>query len=205
MPPSLTSATEPSSSGDLRLVIRKNVIRLGLSLVGIGVLAALLVSQFDQELQAITNFVFERFGLLGVTFALFITDAFVSPLPPDSLLMLIARSPHHAHWPTLITGLGVISCLAGYAGYGMGLVFSRTHLLDTMFRKVREQSRDQILKYGSWAIILGALTPVPFSITCWTAGLMHVPFRSVWWPCTLRIPRYLLYYAAIFYVPQLLL
>ena len=170
-----------------------------------GIFTAFLVSHFRTELDALTHYVFEHFGLLGVTLALFVTDSFISPLPPDSLLILIARSEYHKNWPLLIAALGGVSCLAGYTGYACGIVFSRLAVLDRSFGKLRERSRERILKFGSWAIVLGALTPIPFSITCWTAGLMHLPFRMVWWPCLLRIPRYMLYYAAIAYVPALLL
>jgi membrane protein YqaA with SNARE-associated domain len=201
--PMLTPHPDSRAPSDLARVRRKNLIRRALSLLSIGVLAAIVVSQFAQELDSVTTYVFDEFGILGVTGALFITDSFISPLPPDSLLMLIANSAYHLNWPPLIAALGLVSCLAGYVGYGCGFLFSHTALMDSLFRTVRERSQDRILKYGSWAIVLGALTPIPFSITCWTAGLMHLPFRMVWWPCLLRVPRYMLYYAAIAYLPML--
>lgn len=195
---------KPATAAGLGQALRKNLLKLLLSLIGIGVLTAIIVSRFASELDAITSYVFAEFGIVGVAVALFITDSFVSPLPPDSLLILIARSEYHKYWPQLIAFLGAISCVAGYVGYSLGLLFSRTNIFSSL-GKVREQSQERILKFGSWAIVLGALTPIPFSITCWTAGLMHLPFRHVWWPCLLRIPRYVLYYAVIAYAPKLLL
>ncbi len=199
--PHLGSAAQ-SSNRDLIRVMKKNLLRLGLSLLAMGAIAAVLVSQFNEELELVTNYVFDEFGIWGVTGALFITDSFISPLPPDSLLVLVASSSYHQDWLWVISGLGVVSTLAGYLGYGCGLVLSRTKM-DLLFRSFRDQSQERIHKYGSWAIVLGALTPIPFSITCWTAGLMHLPFRMVWWPCLLRIPRYVMYYAAIAYFPLL--
>ncbi len=199
---SLTPSPQLPPTDDLAKVMRKNLVRLALSLVAIGVITAIFTSRFDRELELVTDYVFDELGIFGVTAALFITDSFISPLPPDSLLILIANSDYHQNWPPLITGLGLVSCLAGYVGFGCGRLFSKTRFFDSMLRATRERSQERIAKYGSWAVVLGALTPIPFSITCWTAGLMHLPFRMVWWPCLLRVPRYVLYYAAIVYVPR---
>lgn len=190
-----------ASRQELMQTVRTNLLGLVLSLLVLGLIAAGLVRHFEAELAWVTEAVFAHFGIVGIAVALFITDAFVSPLPPDSLLFLIAASPYHANWPPLIAFLGCVSTVAGMVGYGLGRVFSRLPVLKRTLQKTRERSRERIEKFGAWAIVLGALTPVPFSITCWTAGIMHVRFRDVWWPTLLRIPRYMLYYWVIATMP----
>lgn len=202
--PSVDEAVE-SAEGDeppeplpaLGTLIRRNLLRLALSLVLLGALAAAVVIQFREELDLITTFVFEHLGLGGVVLLIFITDAFISPLPPDTLLMLIAASDYAEHWPYLIPAIGVVSCIAGIAGYSGGRLLARRPLAKAILGPFHTQSQALVLRYGAWGVALGALTPIPFSITCWTAGLLEVPFGSVWPPCLLRVPRYVLYYAVI--------
>lgn len=193
----------PPLSSELRSLIGKKFLLAAMSLFGLGLAAAFLVVNLKSELNAVTEAVFSSVGLGGVAAMLFITDAFVSPFPPDSLLILIAASKYHQNWPILIPILGLVSAVAGCVGYGCGLYFSNHSWAVTWFGNFRAKSEASIRRYGPWGVAIGALTPVPFSITCWGAGLLHVPFRSVWPSCLLRVPRYVVYYAVIAYFPIL--
>ena len=193
----------PTHNAELQALVRKNVVRLGITLLLLGVVAIVLMSRFRPELDAVTASVFNAVGLGGLIGIIFVADTFVAPFPPDTVLLLIAASPHHADWLWLIPLIGVVSTCAGYLGYSMGSYFSRKSWAERWLGPLRSRSQDMVLRYGSWAVALGALTPVPFSVTCWTAGLLHLPFRLVWKPCLLRIPRYVIYYAVIAYSPKI--
>lgn len=194
-------STAPKRQG-LGPTLRNNLLKGLLSLVLLGGLTAFLVTNYRSELDTVTAFTFEHVGLLGIVAIIFVTDAFVSPFPPDSILILLAASEHHPSWPWLLPTIGLVSTCAGYTGYGMGLWFSNHAWAESVFGKFRRKSEQRLARFGAWAVALGALTPIPFSITCWTAGLMRVPFRSILAPCLLRIPRYVLYYLAIAYSAQ---
>lgn len=194
----------PSLSPELRRLLRKNLWGALLSLVLLGALAALLMTHFRPHVEAVTAWIFAEVGLPGIFAILFITDAFVSPLPPDSVLLLVAASPYHQDWLLWVPLMGLSSSVAGCVGYGAGTYLSGRTWAESWLGPFRTRSEKMIRKYGSWAVVLGALTPVPFSITCWTAGLLRVPFNGVWIPCLLRVPRYVVYYAAIAYSPELL-
>ena len=51
--------------------------------------------------------------------------------------------------------------------------------------------------YGVWAIVLAALTPLPWSVTSWTAGALHMPWRHYLLGSLARAPRIILYYVFI--------
>lgn len=197
------TAESPAPSSDLQELIRKNLLRLGFALIVLGGIAALLMSRFRPELDAVTATVFDAVGLGGLIGVIFFADTFVAPFPPDTVLILLAASPYHADWLWLIPLIGVVSTCAGYLGFGLGTYFSKRPWAEKWFGSLRTKSKVMVLRYGPWAIALGALTPIPFSITCWSAGLLHLPFRHVWKPCLLRIPRYVIYYAVIAYAPHL--
>ncbi len=188
-----------SSEAPLARYIHKNLIRAGLSLVLLAVIAGVLAVRYGEELDRVTDWVFDTIGLGGLVLLIFITDWFVSPFPPDSVLLLIANSPYHPDWLWLIPTIGTVSSIAGWLGYFCGRRLSRTKWPHLLFGRIKQNSPGMILRYGPWAVALGAMTPIPFSITCWTAGMLDLPFGRVVWPCLLRIPRYVIYYVAIAY------
>lgn len=55
-------------------------------------------------------------------------------------------------------------------------------------------------KWGGFLIIVGAMLPIPFSITCMTAGMIRYPFRGVVLFGLFRFLRFAIYAWAIFKV-----
>jgi membrane protein YqaA with SNARE-associated domain len=193
----------PAPNSDLRKLIRKHFLGAALSLAVIVGIAVILTVKYRAELDSFTLYIFDAVGIGGLGLLLFITDAFVSPFPPDSVLILIAASPYHESWPWLLPLLGLVSTSAGCLGYGCGRLLSNKPWAKKWFDTAHSKSEDLVGRYGPWAVALGALTPLPFSITCWTAGIMRLKFRRFLLPAFLRIPRYVAYYAAIAYFPRL--
>ena len=58
---------------------------------------------------------------------------------------------------------------------------------------------DQIFEGPTTAFLgvaVGALTPVPYSLTCWVAGTLELTLREIFWVNLLRLPRFLVLYQA---------
>jgi membrane protein YqaA with SNARE-associated domain len=55
-------------------------------------------------------------------------------------------------------------------------------------------------KWGGFLILVGALLPLPFSISCLTAGIIEFPFKNVVFYGSLRLVRFLIYGLVIFHV-----
>jgi uncharacterized membrane protein YdjX (TVP38/TMEM64 family) len=68
-------------------------------------------------------------------------------------------------------------------------------------RRRIEASRPKIdplfAKYGYYAVAIGAMSPIPFSLLCYVAGLYRVPYRIYAVLVLMRIPRLLVFYALI--------
>jgi membrane protein YqaA with SNARE-associated domain len=48
-------------------------------------------------------------------------------------------------------------------------------------------------RYGIWAVIVGAFSPIPYSSICWTAGIYNMKFKPFIITSLLtRIPRFFL-------------
>lgn len=120
--------------------------------------------------------VFGPWGVLGLV-VLAVTEAVVSPIPPDVLLPLLAiDEPWHT---ALLLGLltTVASVAGGAIGYWVGDRFSPwVHRRWGGPRMVRVEGWYRT--YGVWAVAVAAFTPIPFKLFTVTSGVLRLRF----WP-----------------------
>ncbi len=189
--------TPPASQQELSAYIRKNLIRTLVSLVLLFVVLAVLGKLYEQQLLAVTEGVYQKVGVGGLLAILFTTDAIFSPVPPDVVLVVIANSTLHQQWAWLLPVVGVVSAAAGSTGWVIGRRFAAFRWASPWISKVRRKHQDMLRRYDRWAVALGAITPLPFSLICITAGALGMPYKRMAPITLLRIPRFLIVYAVI--------
>lgn len=208
--PSSSSAVSPpdsSASPDPERVqqyVRRAVIQAVVMLFVLVGSMALVGRFFADELLLATSWVNEQVGFVGLAAILLLTDSVITPVPPDLLLVVIANTDLSHHWWIYVPTLGVISSGAGILAWHLSARVGHTRLPRLIFGRFRERNAALVSRYGVLAVALGALTPIPYSITCWTAGILHVPVRRVAWVTLLRIPRFIGYYLVIAWSTHLL-
>jgi membrane protein YqaA with SNARE-associated domain len=176
-------------------VIQKNLIKALVGLTFFVIFMAALGFWFEPELIRITTWIVDRIGFLGMALLLLVTDTLVTPFPPDILLIIIANSPLAENWPFYVGVLGLVSVVAGMTGYGIGRWLGHFLWVQKLFSQFSEEHRDFIQKYGFWAVVIGAITPLPYSLTCWTAGVLGLRWSTVLTASLLfRIPRFFVIY-----------
>ncbi len=189
---------------ELKKLFRKHLVRGLILLLILIAFIFILALSFEPQIKATSDWLINQFGFLGISVIVFFADLIVSPIPPDVALFFIGKSELHKQWFIYVPFLGLISTLAGVAGWFIG---TRLHNLSVVQRYMvyfgADQHRDQIKRFGFWMLILGALTPLPFSITCWLAGIIKIPLKTTVVACLFRIPRFIIYYWAIFYSGQI--
>ncbi len=169
----------------------KTVIALAIFIVAMTALGYL----FENELETGTNWVVNQVGFLGLCLILLVTDTLITPFPPDILLLVIAKSSLAEYWPLYVLILGMVSCAAGILGWGIGRWLGHFEFVKRMIGKLDKNQREFIHRYGFWAVAIGSITPFPFSITCWAAGMMSLRGMTVLTAVLIfRIPRFFLYY-----------
>jgi len=182
---------DPEQRGLVRENIAKGLVALVLFLLLLGVLGFFL----EQELIDATNWLVAQIGFVGLCLVLFVTDSIVTPFPPDVLLLVIAKSHLAEHWLTYVATLGLVSVAAGCLGWAIGRGLGHTAWAERRLSQFKGEHGGFVRKYGFWAIVLGAVTPLPYSVTCWGAGVMGLRFTTVLWASLLfRVPRFVLYY-----------
>jgi len=176
-------------------MVQKNLINALLGLVVLLLLMAALGYWYEEQLKVVTTWVVERIGFVGLMSILMVTDTLVTPFPPDILLVVVANSPLAENWPFYVGVLGMVSVLAGMTGYSIGRWLGHFRWAQRLFGDFKDDHRNFIQKYAFWAVALGAVTPLPYSVTCWAAGVLGVRWATVLAASVLfRIPRFYLYY-----------
>jgi len=176
-------------------MIGKNLIKAIIAIIIFTLTMTALGYLFEEELTVGTSWVVDRIGFLGLCFILLVTDTLVTPFPPDILLLVIAKSSLAEHWPIYVLVLGMISSFAGILGWGIGRRLGHLEFVKHTLKEFKEDHQEFIRRYGFWAVVIGSITPLPFSVTCWTAGIMELRWITVLTAAVLfRIPRFFLYY-----------
>lgn len=179
-------------------MIRENLLKALASIVILFIAMGALGFWLEDELIVGTNWMIERIGFAGLCLILLVTDMLVTPVSPDILLLVVAKSDLAEHWPAYVLILGMVSAGAGMLGWCIGRWLGHLRLTRQLFGQFNEKQRGFVRKYGFWAIVLGATTPLPYSVTCWTAGILGVSWTTVLAASVLfRIPRFFIYYLVI--------
>jgi membrane protein YqaA with SNARE-associated domain len=143
---------------------------------------------FQKDIEAIHNrpvLVYSVFFASEVVFGL---------IPPEFFMMVWIL--HKVSVSTFIVNLcilTVLSYIAGIIGYSIGKNFSKSTLYLKISERYLDQYQDQLKRYGGYLVLVGAVTPVPFSATCMLAGSVNLPFKDFLLICISRIIRFFVY------------
>lgn len=184
-------------NNDLQKLKMKLFFASFLTLFSIVIAMGLISFFFADEIHFISQWVLEKFGFFFLVLIVFVSDTFISPVPPDVVLLIIAASSLADHWFIYVGVIALTSLIAGYTAWMIGTFLSRRKWMPQFLEKMANEQGESIKKYGMWAIILGALTPLPFSMTCMSAGVLRMDIKTfskgVFW----RVPRVFIYYWVI--------
>ncbi len=133
----------------------------------------------------------------GVLTFFFISEIFLGLVPPEIFIAWTGK----LDLPWLyLSILALLSYLGGLCSYWIGIGITkipRVHnYLEIKMKKQLKNSK----KWGGFLIVVGALLPLPFSVSCMAAGIIGFPFKSVMLFGSLRLVRFLIYGLVIFHV-----
>ena len=172
-------------------VVAQLVVPLGVVFVGVSLVAAL----FRPQLRALGEAFVHRFGYAGMAFGAFLSDAFNFPIPPQ-FYMLTAVAAGAPQVPSVAV-VCVASVLAANVAYFVAGSLARVPFVARRIEAARPTIDPLFAKYGYYAVAIGAMSPIPFSLLCYVAGLYKVPYRIYAVLVLMRVPRLLVFYALI--------
>lgn len=158
-------------------------------MMGFTVVAALLGWLFREPLLALGQWFVANFGGVGIAIGFFFPDAFTMPVPNDAFTAF-GLWGGMGFWTVVAWGsLGSLS--GGSAGWLIGryLLARSARLQAFIQRRGGEEMRAHLVRGGRWFLAVAAVSPVPYSVTCWAAGATRMPYWEFLSISLLRIPR----------------
>lgn len=184
-PPPDLDASDLAPMALLRRVAVGVVVLFAL-LIGLGVLLK------DPVLGMSVAFV-DRFGPGGVFMGVVFTDA--APLGLTHEPILLAGYAGGLSFGTVFAVGAGASVFAGVLGWLCGGLLGRVPTIRRWFKRYRVDAF--MTRYGVWAVAVAALTPFPFSIATWSAGIAGLGFGPLLLGCLFRVPKVLFYFGLI--------
>jgi len=149
------------------------------------------VYNINDALQGIT----ETFSILGILITFFASESFLGLIPPE---IFIAWSKKTSNPVLNLTILATLSYLGGITSFFLGKAALQIDFIKNYLEVKMAKSLKNTSKWGGFLIIVGALLPIPFAITCMAAGMIKYPFKGVILYGLLRFVRFAVYAIAIF-------
>lgn len=192
-----TGEAVPESALRAEAYVRKTMWQLVGGVALLFVAMAAIGFFFEAELAALTASISDALGVPGMALVVLLVDALTLPIPPDTMLVVVAHGPLRDAWLPIVGALGLASSLAGNAGYFAAGALGQTGFFQRTLGPHRARMESLFQRYGALAVALGALTPIPFSVTCWAAGVLRMRWTTFALVTLLRLPRFYAYYWVI--------
>lgn len=170
--------------------LKKAFLPIVLAIIGL-ILFNNYVYNINDGLQKMTE-TFSRFGIF-TTF--FISETILGLIPPE---IFIAWSKKTSEPALNLTILTTLSYLGGLTAYFLGKASLKIKTLKEYLEVKMAKNLKNTSKWGGLLIIAGALLPLPFAISCLTAGMIKYPFKKVLLFGLFRFLRFAIYAWAIF-------
>lgn len=174
---------------DWRQLIGKAVAVMGFFLV----VYAIALYFIKDHYQMIGAWVTEQLGFPGVALFVLLTDMIIVPMTVDIIFpLVISWNPV----PLLLT-MSLASAVGGIGGYWIGRLLGHLELIRMFTSRFSADGERLVNIYGVWAVVIGGLTPIPYSSVCWIAGMLRVNPSLVALASLSRLPRMVIYYLLI--------
>ncbi|MCC6644859.1 MAG: VTT domain-containing protein [Polyangiaceae bacterium] len=180
----MTDATAATRSRELGGLL----LQLGAGLGALAIVVLAIGRFFGAELDAAGRAFVERFGYAGVAVGVFTSDAFTSPIPPQAYVVAALAGGGRATI-TIATGCAA-SVVAGAVAYQIGRGLRRVPWLARRLDRTRHRVDELFARWGSWAVVVASVSPVPYSALCYLCGMTRMPARLFVALLALRVPRF---------------
>lgn len=156
-----------------------------------------LVNEYVFTIDDGLEFLTQTFSRTGVLIVFFISETLLGLIPPE---IFIGWSKKTATPIFNLSILATLSYTGGILSYFIGKTIQKITTVKNYLEVKMAKHLKNTGKWGGFLILIGALLPVPFSITCVAAGMIKYPLKGVVLFGLFRFVRFALYAWAIFNV-----
>lgn len=114
---------------------------------------------------------------VGLLALIAFSESVIFPVPPDPMLMAVGiANPPSAIWvAALVTAASVCGA---YVGHLLGKRVGRPLLYKIAPKDKVARAETLFVRYGAWAVLVAAFTPIPYKVFTVLAGILNLPIRS---------------------------
>ncbi|WP_246051909.1 YqaA family protein [Leptospira idonii] len=191
--PSENKSKEIPIEAELKKILLQTVVSI---VIVVGIVFGLAFF-FREPLLGLSGMFVRLFGYGGLFFGMYLSDSLPAFIPPDAFLMLAVSGKMNPFYTILWMSIG--SILGGSTAYAIGRYFiPRFHLGRQMVLHYEDKLLPYVRRYGFWAVVLAALTPIPYSWMAYTVGTFKMRYRLFFFGSLFRFARIGVYFYAMY-------
>jgi membrane protein YqaA with SNARE-associated domain len=183
-----------ASNEDFKKEFKKNMLGLAVTLIVLFGVFAGITFLFKDPIQHLVDVVVAQAGFVGMCVISFFSGIIVTPVPQEAFIFMIQKSNLNENWIFYVFVFGVVSCLAGQVCWFLGGKVGHARWVQKMLGKHREKVGELVQRYGFWGFLIGVISPLPFSVVCWTAGIFELRWATFTLGSLFRILRFFVMY-----------
>ena len=161
------------------------------------VVALFLLNKYVLTIDDGLEFISTKLSVIGVFTTFFISESFLGLIPPE---IFIGWSKKTSDPILNLSLLATLSYIGGIISYYIGKLALKIESIKNYLETKMSKHLKNTSKWGGFLILVGALLPIPFSITCMAGGMIKYPIKGVLLFGLFRFVRFALYAWAIFNV-----
>lgn len=182
-PATLEPQTTAEPMDSAATLVRRTIIGIAILMLVAG-LAGLLLRE---EIETLGAGLVARWGLGGLFASVLVVDWSPLPLTHEPLLLL-AVAGGVGPWTVFVVA-ALASVCSGFVGYGCGVALDGATGWRERFLSRGSRRIEHVRRWGAVGVAIAALTPIPYALGTWTAGVLRVPLKGFVLACLLRIPK----------------
>ena len=161
----------------------------------VGFIAAIVTLNQFVDINLTLERVTQLLPVYGVLGFFFVSETILGLVPPEIFIAWSGNMPRPWQYLSI---LALLSYSGGLMAYWLGKCITTMPTVHNYLEvKMAKQLRNS-KKWGGILIVIGAILPLPFAVSCMTAGIINYPFKSVMYYGSLRIFRIFAYGFVIF-------
>jgi membrane protein YqaA with SNARE-associated domain len=165
--------------------------------ISIFIISLWLINKFFINFNDLFTSITTTFNPFIVLVVFFASESLLGLIPPEIFIAWAGKTEMPVFFLTM---LAVLSYVGGIISFFIGIAISNMPSVYNYLEVKMEKHVKMIRKWGGFLIVVGALLPIPFSITSIAAGLIHYKFKNYLLFGLLRFVRFYLYALVIFNV-----
>ena len=161
------------------------------------IVAIVLIDRYLIDFSALFTLITNTYSPIKIFALFFASESFLGLIPPE---IFIAWADKSATPILSLSLLALLSYFGGIVSYFIGVSISKTKTVKEYLEVKMKKHLKNIKKWGGFLIVVGALLPIPFSMTSIAAGIINYKFSNYLLFGLLRFVRFYLYAIVIFHV-----